>query len=336
MKSQSGKVFGEGELHHKALSGPAAASSISRSPASKVAGFFPKLVVNVKDFASHYLGGLYHKFDEHPIFLLSSGLAFSLFVTIVPMVLCAYAVLGMVVEQAAIEGDLSAMIDQAIPYPKYAEATKELLIGRAQAYGEDKKTLGLVGLVSLLFAATTLFSSMRTILNAIHHIRSTESIILSKLRDFKLMFYFLLLILLSITLLPLLNSVIDKAAWLNTGNYTEFKIVDQLVMIVSSVVTLFAAFFLLYFLLPYKRLEKKAIAVSALAAAALLVIAQKAFGFYIQNALSLEDMYGPYVVALIIVTWIYYTGIVFILGAVIGQLYRERCHTGLVHTDSKD
>jgi uncharacterized BrkB/YihY/UPF0761 family membrane protein len=48
------------------------------------------------------------------------------------------------------------------------------------------------------------------------------------------------------------------------------------------------------------------------------------FGFYITHFASIERIYGAYVLVVLLAVWIYYSSIIFILGAEIGQLYRER------------
>ena len=43
-----------------------------------------------------------------------------------------------------------------------------------------------------------------------------------------------------------------------------------------------------------------------------------------EHVATFKKIYGAYVAAIVVVFWIYYTAIVFIIGAEIGQLYRER------------
>jgi len=71
-------------------------------------------------------------------------------------------------------------------------------------------------------------------------------------------------------------------------------------------------------------MEKKSIFVSALWAAILWEIAKQLFGLYITHAITLKKIYGAYVLMVVVAFWVYYTSIVFIIGAEIGQLYREK------------
>ena len=80
----------------------------------------------------------------------------------------------------------------------------------------------------------------------------------------------------------------------------------------------------IYLLIPYDRLGGRVAALSAFWAAVLWEIAEQLFGYYVTNFASIERMYGAYVLIAVVVFWIYYSAIVFILGAEVGQLYRMR------------
>jgi uncharacterized BrkB/YihY/UPF0761 family membrane protein len=58
--------------------------------------------------------------------------------------------------------------------------------------------------------------------------------------------------------------------------------------------------------------------------AVLWFIAQALFGMYIANAVTLQEVYGAYLVGTAAILWIYAASVAFIMGAEIGQLYRER------------
>jgi membrane protein len=64
--------------------------------------------------------------------------------------------------------------------------------------------------------------------------------------------------------------------------------------------------------------------VSAIAATFFWEIARQLFGYYITNVATLNRIYGTYALLVIVAFWIYYSSILFLVGAEIGQLYRER------------
>lgn len=283
------------------------------------------------DFFRHYIGGLYHRIDDHHVFLLASGLAFSLIVCIIPLILIVFAALGVVLEKTSITEEIDLFIEGAIPYKDYATFIKNLILSRVEQFKFYKSVAGVVGSLGLLFAASGLFSSMRTILNKAYRIPTTESILIGKLRDLGLILLVLFYFLLSTAVLPgweLTKEFADNFEFLKS---LQFDFVEDLLLGTVSFFIIFISFFTVYFLVPHQRQPKKVILVSALSASILWKVAEQIFGFYITNFITLKWIYGAYVLLIVVAFWIFYTSLVFILGAEIGQLYRERRQQRLTH-----
>jgi membrane protein len=84
----------------------------------------------------------------------------------------------------------------------------------------------------------------------------------------------------------------------------------------------------LYHFVPYAKLGNVPTAVSALVAAICWEIAKEILGYYLTHAAALTKVYGAYIFVVAVVLWIYYSSLIFILGAEIGQLYREHVPGG--------
>ena len=185
-------------------------------------------------------------------------------------------------------------------------------------------TFGLIGGLGLLFAASGVFSTMRTILNTLFEVRAQRLELVGKLKDFALVFAVVCLLLGGIALMPLIEALGD-AAWVEQllGGPLMSPI-EWLWFHGASLAVTWLAFFTLYHILPYGRLEKRVTAVSALWAAGLWKLAEQGFGFYLDYFGSLQRLYGAYAIGAGILFWIYYSAIVFIAAAQIGQVYRAR------------
>ena len=86
----------------------------------------------------------------------------------------------------------------------------------------------------------------------------------------------------------------------------------------------FTATILMYVFVPERRTPLRVAVLSAVATAVLWSAAQYLFGVYIQHAVNLRRIYGAYLMAIAVVFWVYYSSLVFILGAEFGQLSRRR------------
>jgi membrane protein len=87
---------------------------------------------------------------------------------------------------------------------------------------------------------------------------------------------------------------------------------------------IFIVFAVLYFSVPLKKIGKRATLVSALWAALLWEAAKQLFGFYLHNYAAFGRIYGAYALGVVVAFWIYYSSVVFIIGAEIGRLFYER------------
>ena len=269
----------------------------------------------IRLFLSYYLGGLYRRVDQHHYFLLAGGLAFSIFVCIVPLVFVVFAVLGHILETTAVERQIGLVIHRAIPYQDEAGFIEGIVLERTAELVTYRGAFGLVGIVGLLFAASGLFSSIRTILNLLFDVQRHHIEPIAKLRDFGMLLLVMLALVLSIAAMPVIEAV---------ESWTETTILWRFSSPLVGMGILWTVFFLTYHLVPYGRMPWKTSALSALWAALLWLLAQHLFGLYLEHFATLERVYGAYLVLVAPVFWLYYSSLVFVVAAEIGQLSRLR------------
>ncbi len=255
---------------------------------------------------------------------MGGGLAFSIFVCIIPLILIFFSLAGAILERPSITEDINLFIDNIIPYTDYADFVKDKVLARIDEFKLYRNLAGIIGFTGIFIAASGLFSSMRTILNTVFRLRSRQSALIGKLRDFGLILLVLVYFILSTALFPIIEVVKGFASKYEFFDGLLNGVVADLAFGGVSFTIILASFFLMYWLVPQGRMGKKSIFVSALWAAILWEIAKQLFGFYITHAITLKKIYGAYVLMVVVAFWVYYTSIVFIIGAEIGQLYRER------------
>jgi membrane protein len=278
----------------------------------------------IKDFIVHYFGGLYSRADEHHIFLLGGGLAFSLFVCIIPFVLIIFSILGSILQSASLQGQMNLLVEQIIPYENYATFVKDFIFLRIEEFKNYKNIAGLIGAVGLFLAASGLFSSIRTILNRIYKYDRSRFPLLGKLQDLGMVLLVLLFFLAATAVFPALGILKEYAQKIDFLKILRFSGLQSVIIHLASYLLIFILFYTVYSLVPYARLGYKVTALSAFWAASLWEAARELFGYYITHMASLKQIYGTYVLLVVVAFWIYYSSIIFILGAEIGQLYRER------------
>jgi len=277
-----------------------------------------------KVFIGHYFGGLYNRIDDHHVFLNASGLAFELFLCIIPFILIIFAVLGSILASNNIQYQINLLIDTIIPYEEYSEFVKKIIFTRINEVIEYKTIAGIIGGFGLFFAASGLFSSMRTILNQVFGITKSVNLLLGKLRDFALVVMVILIFFLTTICAPIIDVLGQSAGQFKELEFFKAPIFQHFFLSLLSFSIIFVVFSVLYFTVPVKKIKKRAIWISAFWAALLWEAAKQLFGFYLYNFSSFGKIYGTYALVVVVAFWIYFSSVVFIIGAEIGKLFQER------------
>jgi membrane protein len=300
---------------------------------SKIYGWFRKVrfFLNLipawqwfKGFFVHYFGGLYDRTDRHHLFLLSGGLAFSLFVCIIPMTLIIFWLLGKFLDSAEVELQIVTLIDTVIPYDTYAQFVKEIIFKRVKEVVEYRNIAGWVGIIGLFFAASGFASSLRTVLNKVYGTDIDINIFLGKLRDFLVIIVIVLVFLALILVLPILDFLISFAQTTPYLQVFNQPIFERVFTASFSFFVMFFIFAVLYKFMPTENIRKRSVLLGAMWASIFWVTAKILFGMYLSSFTTFSRIYGAYALGIVVAFWIYYTAAVFILGAEIGKLFDER------------
>ncbi|PJB00488.1 MAG: hypothetical protein CO128_00500 [Ignavibacteriales bacterium CG_4_9_14_3_um_filter_30_11] len=281
----------------------------------------------IKEFISYYFGGLIKRIDEHHVFLLGGGLAFSLFVCIIPFVLIIFWVLGNFLTSGNAQIQLNRFIDTIIPYHLYADFVKSIMTKRIAELVQFKNIVGYIGIIGLLIAASGFSSSIRTILNKVFCPDLDVNVVMGKLKDFALVFIGVFIFLIASIIFPsfeILRSIPNEIPSLHFFEYNTFhKIFTSIV----SVIVIFILFSSLYRFIPIRKLPQKSIAIGAFWSTILWETAKQIFGYYIYHFGSISKIYGAYTFLVVVAFWIYYSSIIFIIGAEISKLYSDKVYS---------
>jgi len=277
-----------------------------------------------KAFSKHYFGGLYDRIDRHHVFLFSGGLAFSLFVCIIPFTLIIFWLLGKFLNSVEVEMQIMTLIETVIPYEDYAHFVEGIIFDRVKEVIEYRNIAGFVGIVGLFFAASGFASSLRTILNKVFGTDIDVNIFLGKLRDFVLILIVVLAFFITTLSLPLVDFFSTFARETTYLPFFNHPLFQRIFSSSISFVIMYFIFSLLYKFIPIVKIRKRSILIGALWAALLWVGAKVLFGLYLTSFKTFSRIYGAYALGVVVAFWIYYSGVVFIIGAEIAKLFNER------------
>ncbi|MCX8056104.1 MAG: YihY/virulence factor BrkB family protein [Ignavibacteria bacterium] len=276
------------------------------------------------EWLKFYVINIYEKMDYHHAFIFASGMTYSILLCIIPMVLITFSVLGSILESQELLIQISLMIDDIIPVSDYSDKIKEILFERIGEFIKYKTLVGTIGTIGLFFTASGLFSTFRTILNNIYGIEKGKNILIAKIRDFGMVILTLVFFLLVILINPLFQIFKTLLTRIEFLSQFDFSFIDKLFIRYLPTLLTFVMMLLIYSLVPYRKMKKRVYFISALWATILFEIAKNAFTYYVTNVANYSRIYGN--IAFIVVTalWLYIVSVIFILSAIIGQIYREK------------
>lgn len=276
------------------------------------------------DWLKFYVIRIYNKMDSHHAFIFASGMTYSILLCIIPMMLITFSILGSILESQELLIQISLMIDDILPVADYSDKIKEILFERIAEFIKYKTLVGTAGTLGLFFTASGLFSTFRTILNNIYGIEKGKNIFIAKIRDLGMVFltltFFLLVILIN-PLLQIFKTLINRIELLAQFDFT---FIDYLLIRYLPIALTFIMMYLIYALVPYRKMKKRVYFISSLWATILFEIAKNAFTYYVTNIANYSRIYGNIAFVIVTALWLYIISVIFILSAIIGQIYREK------------
>ena len=175
-----------------------------------------------------------------------------------------------------------------------------------------------LGLGILLFFATSVFDAMRTALNKIANVQTSDSVMRSiwKLLRIRFIAFALLvsmsfILLVSLVIHALITKISDHlVSWF--GEVAEFIVSFDFILLELGTISLIFALYFRY--LPDNRLRWRDIWLGAALTAGLLIMGKSLIAFFIGNS-TVADLYDAAGSILVLMLWVYYSSAILLLGA---------------------
>lgn len=246
-------------------------------------------------------------------FFLAMGLAFNLLLYFLPLILLLISVLGYTVlesERAMVE--VQTVVRQFLPHSEQAFADN------LKAIISNRGLLGLVGFFFFLIFSSTLFGSVRHVLNIIFKAARRRGFFHGIGHDFLMMLISAVLLVLAIivaSLLALARTVGPEQLPMLT------PVLEALLSVAGKIFAwlfLFAIFYLFYRFAPARTLHRRDLLIASLSATILFELARWVFAWYVAFARDALAVYSTLAGLMFFFFWLYYASIIFVLGAEIG------------------
>lgn len=264
--------------------------------------------------ALRFAAALVGRFREDRGFVLASALSFSFVLCLAPLVLLLFSAGGFIIESDKLTDYV--LNNAAYLLPGYGREVLQVLAVLTQERG----VTGLLGAIGLAVFASQLFSLTRTVMNVAFRVRERRGLIHGFAFD-----------LLAVAVLGLLAVVLSIAMLvvLTLGNLRLPFVPPavgwtRLIALALMYLSLLALLFFIYRTFPYTRVPTRSAATATLAVALLWEAARWGVSAYLARFGTYGKLYGSFGAAVGTLVWIYYSAVIFVLGAELGGLLSAR------------
>lgn len=255
---------------------------------------------------------------------LAAALAYYTAVSIAPLLVLIVVLVGLFLGAQATRSQLLSQLSSTVG-PQGAQFLQAILENAQQPTAAS--LAGIVGIVTLLWGSTNLFSQLQSSLNAIWNVelrpgRGIWDTIKARFFSFTLVLGAAFLLLVSLILSAILTTM---STWGNNLLPGVDWVWEAVNFGVSFLVTagLFAA---IYKILPDAEIRWRDVGIGALVTALLFTLGKFALGLYLSNAGSAYGVAGSVVAFLL---WVYYSAQILFFGAEFTQIYARYYGQGL-------
>lgn len=237
---------------------------------------------------------------------LAGGVAYQLFFALIPLLALVVGVLSFVFGPDRAQRELVELLRQVYPSASQQEVriARELVDGRAISLG--------IGVVGTIIAASAIHSSIDTALATVLPAGRKRSFVRGNVDAWAFVG--------GIALLAVLSFALSYGAQAAQGALTAAGLGETartLIAVGSPILGLaagYAFFALIYRYVPRTPVAPRTARVAALVSAVLWEVAKVAFGFF-TRALGIFSAYGPLAFAFGLLTWVYLTALIILVGA---------------------
>ncbi len=263
----------------------------------------------------------FSEWSEHKAQRLSAALAYYTIFSISPLLLVVIAIVGLWFGQQKAQSQIIGQV-QGLVGPQGAQIIQTML---QNAYHPGTNIIAtIIGLITLLLGALGVFGVLQDSLNTIWEVapnpkRGIGGMIRDRFMSFTLLLGTGFLLLVSLVL-----SAGLQAVGTFFGNVLPFPLpVLEIANNVFSFLVITLLFAMIYKYLPDAEIRWSDVWIGAAVTSLLFVVGKFAIGFYLGRS-SVSSTYGAAGALVIVLLWVYYSGLILFFGAEFTRVYADQ------------
>jgi len=252
---------------------------------------------------------------------LSASLAYYTIFSIAPLLILIISLAGLVWGHDAANNKLYPQIAHYVG--SQAAMQIQEILKNLQLSGKSG-TAVIVGIITLLIGASSIFVEIQDSLNIIWRVKAKPKRGWLKLVQNRFLSFSLIISLGFLMLASLLVNLILKAlsSWIINFMHAITSVLLNVINLGATFIIISVLFAIIFKFLPDVKIKWKDVRTGAFFTAALFMVGQYGINLYIQYAAK-TSAYGAAGSILVILVWIYYTAAILYIGAEFTQVYAE-------------
>ena len=260
-------------------------------------------------------------FIEKRVLKLSAALAFYTILSLPAMLIIIISVSDIFYGRAAVEGTLYHQISNFVGTEAAIQIQQTI---RSSALSMNSNFAMLVGLITLLIGATSVFSEIQDSINYIWKLKAKPrkgngilKLLFNRLLSFSIVVSLGFLLLVSLIINGMMEALIHRLIQIFPEVTVIMVYIFNLILTFGIISLLFG---MIFKILPDARLQWKHVRMGTFITAALFMGGKFLISYYLGHS-RLSSVYGTAGSAIVMLLWVYYTAMILYYGAVFTHVY---------------
>ena len=261
---------------------------------------FPNWVKNAYYLITQFID----RIDRHHIFLLASAVSFNVLLYFVPLILVGIYVTTLFLNIEKFNSLIAELLLTFLPDTEQTYSIISNLLLETNKIFSVSSFVGLIGIITLLWLSSIVFSTLRSSLNVVFETKATKIFVIYRVKDIALTILLTIFILglgYTLPLISILNRTI--AEYLPSWFKSFFNKVT--VQIIGTTLY-FVFFFFVYKFIPNQKIPLKIVLTSSIVCTILVEISREVFSYYVKYIANYSRIYGTYGLFVAVLVWVYY------------------------------
>ena len=250
---------------------------------------------------------------EESLAMHAAAIAFYGLLSFGPLMIVLLAIAGLVISESATLMDSLRDI-LAVLFP----VAHHTLVDQLTSFVSRSRVFGLVGIVGLFWSGSRVFASLDSSLNVIWRVPASRPYWKHRLLSMALVPAAVLAFLGSLAATAFYSIVVGEELPAVGLKVQNLPFLADVITYVVPLVLSCLFFFLLYWLLPARRVPRRSAIIGAAVAAVLWELSKLGFDVYLLNIGRMDKVYGAATGIVVVMLWFYYSAMTFLVGAVVG------------------